>query len=296
MSVHKQDSHNSTVPLSVIIVSEMRRMDDIHACLQSLVEQEDHRLFEIILVTYGDAHIDLDTWIEQGLDIRMHRVRENNYCVKRNAGARKAKGDIVAYIDDDTILQPTWVNAIIEGFRENWKMAGGKVEPLFETKVPQKLRGYERTIGGFNYFPEIGYATDTIIGCNMFFDRCWLADTGGFDEYIGEMNANCPKTFYGGDEVDVQARLDPAQFGFIPEAHVCHKIQEGRMNPDYILKRAEGMGRARCYIDQKNGIPRKRVLYKYVYLLRRLISLRKRFYNKRKYYYMVGYFRQKSPE
>jgi glycosyltransferase involved in cell wall biosynthesis len=293
MSVHRKDSHHSTVPLSVIIVSEMRRMDDIHACLQSLVEQEGHRSFEIIIVTYGDARIDLAPWIEKGLNIRMHRVTENNYCIKRNAGTREAEGDVVAYIDDDTILRSTWANAIIEGFRENWKMAGGRVEPLFETKVPKKLKGYERTIGGFNCLPEIGYATDTIIGCNMFFDRFWLADTGGFDEYIGEMNATCPKMFYGGDEVDVQARLRPSQVGFIPEAHVYHKIQESRMNPDYILKRAEGMGRVRYYIDQKNGLPRKRFFFRYVVLLWYLIRFRDRFHYRRKVCYIFGYFRQK---
>lgn len=293
MSVNSNDTYNPTVPLSVIIVSELRRMHDINSCLQSLAEQEGNRSFEIIIITYGEVSIDLDPWIERGLDIHMHRVRENNYCIKRNAGAREAKGSIVAYIDDDTILQSTWVNAIIDGFGENWKMAGGKVEPLFEAKVPQKLKGYERYIGGFNYLPEIGYATNTIIGCNMFFDRRWLLDTGGFDEYIGEMNATRPKLFYGGDEVDVQARLHPGRFGFIPGAHMFHKIQEERMNPDYILKRAEGMGRARYYIDQKNGIPRKRFLYKYIYLLWHMIRLRNRLHYQRKCNYIVGYFRQK---
>ena len=296
MSAHRHQSHHSTVTLSVIIVSELRRMDDIHACLLSLVEQESDRSFEVIIVVYGRSRIDLDPWIEKGLDIHIYRVQENNYCVKRNAGAREAKGDIVAYIDDDTILQSTWMNAIIDGFEEGWKMAGGRVEPLFEKKISGELKGYERYIGGFNHLPEIGYATNTIIGCNMFFDRYWLSDTGGFDEYIGEMNATSPKTFYGGDEVDVQARLHSGQVGFIPEAHVYHKIQEGRMNPDYMLKRAEGMGRARYYIDKKNGIPRRRVFSKYVYMLLYMVRLRKTFHNKRKYYYMVGYFRQKCPE
>ena len=87
-------------------------------------------------------------------------------------------GEIIAYIDDDTVLTPNWVEAILKGFKNEWQMAGGQVEPIFEKEIPYTLKGFERLIGGFNYLPAVGYSTKKIIGCNMFFNRQALIDNG----------------------------------------------------------------------------------------------------------------------
>jgi hypothetical protein len=155
------------------------------------------------------------------------------------------------------------------------------------------LKGFERYIGGFNCYPAIGYATHTVIGCNMVFDRNWLLESSGFDAYIGRLNSVTQRVFYGGDETDVQARLRPDQIGFISEASVSHIIQSNRMQADFILDRAKGMGRARYYIDNKYGIQRNLLLKKYYYLLLSLIEPKMRLYYRRRYNYVTGYYFQK---
>ena len=223
----------------------------------------------------------------------MVRVDENNYCTKRNTGARATEAKLVAYIDDDIVLSPNWVKAVIRGFKKDWKMAGGPVEPRFESVVPDALKGFERYIGGFNCYSKVGYATPTVVGCNMFFDRNWLLESGGFDLYIGRMNDVTPRVFYGGDETDVQARLHSDQVGFIPDASVSHVIQNDRMQVEFVLDRAKGMGRARYYIDSKNGIHRNLFLMRFYFLLRSLVEPKKRLYYRRRYNYITGYYFQK---
>ena len=36
----------------------------------------------------------------------------------RHRGAREAKGDVLAYLDDDVVLAPTWLEALEEAFRD----------------------------------------------------------------------------------------------------------------------------------------------------------------------------------
>ncbi len=201
----------------------------------------------------GVHNINLNRWVSRGLDVRAITINDNNYCLKRNIGANAARGEIVAYIDDDATASPAWIDAVEKGFRSDWKFAGGRVEPNFEDEIPDKLKGDERLIGGFNYLPDIGYSTETIIGCNMYLDRRWLLKTGGFDEYIGKMNMTTPKQFHGGDEIEILRKLMPEQIGFIPDAQVFHTIQKFRMNQDYIISRAYGNGKVKRYIDNKHN-------------------------------------------
>ncbi len=288
--MHMKKSKPKLSDLSIIIVTALQRFDDLYQCLESLSNQKTDCQFDILVVVHEDKQYEIQSLIDRGLNIQVLKSPSHNYCVKRNVGARGALGGIVAYIDDDVILKPGWVKAILDGFRSEWTMAGGPVEPIFETAVPERLRGMEKYIGGFNCFPEEGYATETVIGCNMFFNRQWLLESGGFDEYIGEMNMTHPKMFYGGDELDVKNRLNPDQIGCIPDARLCHHIQAERISLDYIYKKAKLMGRAKHYIDQKQRISCYHLVDKYKFLFLSLIKMKNRIRYKKKYHYINGYF------
>lgn len=283
-------SQPKTSELTVVIVSAMQRLDDLNRCLKSLTDQNSTHSYEVCVVIHEEKDFDIQEWIHRGLYIRVLKSRNHNYCAKRNVGLRGAKGRIIAFIDDDVLLPSGWVTAVIEGFSQEWRMAGGPVEPVFESKVPGNLKNVEKHIGGFNNNPRTGYATETIIGCNMFFNRAWLMQSGGFDEFIGEMNMAKPRMFYGGDEVDVKTRLACGETGFIPGAGLKHHIQTERISQEYIYTRAELMGRTKNYIDHKNNnIKRFHLFDKYYYLFLSLIKVKNRIRFKKKYYYVTGY-------
>jgi glycosyltransferase involved in cell wall biosynthesis len=277
------------LPISVVIVTDLRRSDHLGKCLQSLSEQKGKHAFEVIIVTDINQVFNINLWENKRFTIRFITVDENNYCLKRNVGAREARGRIIAYIDDDTIPESGWINAIMNGFKEDWKMAGGVVKPIFMRQIPMEIRGHEKYIGSFNFAPEIDYISNTIVGCNMFFKRCWLLKIGGFDEFIGRMNETKPRQFYGGDETDLNEKISQNQIGFIKDAVVAHIIHHDRINLKWILSRARGMGRGKHYIDSKYGIKRfhfKNLLY---YYLLSFMPLKNRLSYKRRYHYISGY-------
>ena len=260
--------------LSVIIVTELKRDDYIRSCLDSLSRQKTKYVFEVIIVSYGKKNIDLQEWQSRGLSVKLIKVGRNNYCLKRNAGAKVARSEIVAYIDDDAVAGPGWIDAISKNFNTKWKMAGGRIEPVFETELPQNLKGYERLIGGFNYMPEIGYSSKTIIGCNMFLLRSWLLNNF-FNEEIGSLNMASPRKLYGGDEVDMYRRIRSDMRGFIPEATVKHFIQKSSLTKSYIIKRAKALGYGKVVLNNIYHIDKKSyILIKYIKMMFKSIIIK----------------------
>lgn len=274
--------------ISVVIVTDAMRQGHLQGCLNALREQHSSIPFEVLVVLSGVA-LDLSPWQADGMDVRIVQAIDNNYCTKRNSGAREARGKILAYLDDDARCREGWVDAVAGGFREGWKIAGGRVEPCFQAAIPTDLRGFERFIGGFNHLPAVGYSSENIVGCNMFMRRDWLLRRGGFDEFIGSMNMTRPRCYFGGDETELIAGLAPEERGFIPEAGVEHTIGAARMSVGELMMRAEGLGRARRYIDCKQGVKTYRRLDKYRFLVCSYFSRKNKLLYRFKYHRWKGY-------
>jgi glycosyltransferase involved in cell wall biosynthesis len=67
----------------------------------------------------------------------------------RHRGARAAKGDILAYLDDDVLLASTWLEALEEAFRDpNVVLVGGPSTPLFDRDPPFWLQDFWTEIEG----------------------------------------------------------------------------------------------------------------------------------------------------
>jgi glucosyl-dolichyl phosphate glucuronosyltransferase len=60
----------------------------------------------------------------------------------RHLGAREARGEILAFLDDDVLLAPSWLEAMDDAFRDPEVMlAGGPVWPHYEAEPPSWLAG-----------------------------------------------------------------------------------------------------------------------------------------------------------
>ncbi len=101
----------------------------------------------------------------------------------RNAGVRAAKYEIIAFTDDDCLVDPGWLAAISTVFHEepNLAMVGGRVE-LHDP------RDYEISVRRF--LDRTGIATlddlfDRLIGCNMAMSAAAIRNVGDFDTSLG---------------------------------------------------------------------------------------------------------------
>ncbi|MDJ0947518.1 MAG: glycosyltransferase [Alphaproteobacteria bacterium] len=101
----------------------------------------------------------------------------------RNTGVAQAAGDIVAFTDDDCIVDPNWLVAIKELYDRDPELqfAGGRVE-LFD---PLDMAETIKTSKENDVLDSISKLRGFLHGCNLTARKSALERLGGFDERFG---------------------------------------------------------------------------------------------------------------
>jgi GT2 family glycosyltransferase len=216
----------SRIKLSVVIVTYNRRQD-LEECLNSLLNLNEPPS-EIVVVDSSSA--DGTHELVKRYPLKFVNINERSMVKARNIGLQNAKGEIVAYVDDDVTVSKDWATYILEPYEyENIGGVGGRVIPLgYNGKtmnLPEKYRAIGKVFdNGFvlnNYEIPARHPieVDTLIGCNMSFRRELLLKVGGFDEnFMG----SCFR-----DDTDISIRVKKLKYSLIyhPKALVWHKYK-----------------------------------------------------------------------
>ncbi len=154
----------------------------------------------------------------------------------RNSGIRMSRGAIVAFLDDDAVAVPEWLERLQAGYRDPETVGvGGAIEPLWLGAEPRWLPAEFHWVVGCSYrgMPQAAAAVRNLLGCNMSFRREVLEAVGGF------------RLGYGCDETDlcirVRQRWPHKTLLYLPEARVHHKVPTSRARWSYF--------RSRCYFE-----------------------------------------------
>lgn len=207
--------------VSVIVVSH-GRPGLLRRCLTGL-GQLCHTDFEIIVVADAPG---VRAVAEMGWEgrVKLQRFDAANISAARNAGLALAAGEIVAFIDDDAVPEPSWLDHLTQPFGDPEVSAtGGYVIGRNGISFQWRARAVNRlgeTIAleapgeaPFTPAPPPGFVPKTE-GTNCAFRRDTLAGIGGFD----------PAFHYYLDETDVNLRLADAgaRTVIVPRALVHH--------------------------------------------------------------------------
>jgi len=207
--------------VSVVVVSR-GRPDALDLCLTGL-SQLDHPRIEVIAVTCprGAAAVDAR---DDSARIKCIPFDAANISAARNAGIVAAAGDIVAFIDDDAVAEPSWLRHLTAPFDDPGIAAtGGFVRGRNGIGFQWRARSVDATgtahplsePGTEPFEPDVpaGHAVKTE-GTNMAVRRQVLAELGGFD----------PAFRFYLDETDLNMRLHRAGYGtvLVPMAQVHH--------------------------------------------------------------------------
>ncbi|WP_432448579.1 glycosyltransferase family 2 protein [Aliiroseovarius marinus] len=210
-------------PVSVIVVSRGRPAL-LGRCLQGL-SQLFYPSVEVIVVADPDG---IRVAEASGLPLKLVPFDEANISKARNLGLAHAAGTFVAFIDDDAVAEPSWLNHLIPPFDDpnveatggyvrgrngislqwsaQWVDRMGQSHPLDMTgDVPELFRGRK----------DMGIRTE---GTNCAFRRDTLCRMGGFD----------PAYAFFLDETDVNMRLGARGVStvLVPLAQVHHGYAE----------------------------------------------------------------------
>ncbi len=250
--------------ISVIICAYTeKRWNDLVAAVDS-VQQQTRSPREIIVVV--DHNSDL-----------LKRVRERIPCVlaienqeakglsgARNSGALTAKCAVVAFLDDDAIAEPDWIENLVECYKDPYVVgAGGKIEPLWLETRPSWFPDEFGWVVGCTYLgmPKQKASVRNVIGANMSVQRQVLMAVGGFREYFGcnhdnISNSSAPNGFkwlqhHAGDEetefcIRVAQQRPESIWLYTPHAIIRHRVPAQRTRWTYFLWRCydEGLGKA----------------------------------------------------
>jgi len=211
--------------LSIVIVTYNRHKDLVE-CLDSIYEMNNPP-FETIVV---DSCSDDDTQKVKDLyPVRFKTIDERSMVRARNIGITLAKGDIVAFLDDDVLVHSDWSRYLLETYTTNQIGAvGGRVIPDgSSTSHFQKVRVTDvgkvsqtgLVIGNYDTPLESSVEVDSLIGCNMSFKKDVIEKVGSFDEnYTG----NCFR-----DDTDYCLRVKHEGYKLLyqPKALVWHKFK-----------------------------------------------------------------------
>lgn len=233
-----------------VIIPTYMRAKHLRQALQSLQEQTLPE-FEILVVdNAADSSIRQlvdDFNLEAKFPARYIPEPDLGLHNARHAGARRAKGEILVFTDDDATFVPDWLRAYAQAFDKHPEMAaaGGPVRPLWETPPPEwvfkfwgngKVFGVLSLMEPFREFlltPE-GY----FFGVNMAIRRGRLFEVGGFNpDSFGDI-------WLGDGESGLNSKLwdNSMLIGYIPEALVYHHIPPERMTVKYFCHRWGNQG------------------------------------------------------
>jgi GT2 family glycosyltransferase len=167
----------------------------------------------------------------------------------RNTGIEATGAALVAFLDDDAVAEPRWLECLRAPFADpSVIVSGGWVEPLWEAPPPAWLPREFLWIVGCSYRGLPGRRTDVrnVFGGNMLARRAAVAESGGFAEDIGRVGT-IP---LGAEETELCIRLrqrrPAARIVFEPAARIDHLVPAARCTFAYFRRRCfhEGVAKA----------------------------------------------------
>jgi len=164
-----------------------------------------------------------------------------------NAGIREARGDVLAFMDDDVTVDSAWLQNLTATLLQGpWVGVGGPVLPQRDFVIPNWINANERYALAPLAMLDLGRTrselTEAPFGTNMAFQRKMFEKYGGFQTDLGPQ----PGSEIRGEDSEFACRLLAAgeRLYYEPSAVVYHAVPQNRLRKEYFLTWWFDKGRA----------------------------------------------------
>jgi len=199
--------------------------------------------FEIIVVADHNDGLLARVRAELPDTVAVHNGEERGLSGARNSGVAAAQGEFVAFLDDDAVAEPDWLERLTGSYASGVIGVGGAVLPLWIRGRPRSFPAEFDWVVGCTYegMPKTTSRVRNFIGANMSFRRDVFAGVGGFRSGVGRVGTRpvgCEET-----ELCIRAlrRWPDATILYEPQARVRHVVPPNRAGWKYFA--------ARCYYE-----------------------------------------------
>jgi len=146
-------SQSRDVFISVVVVTH-NRPEDLKECLESLKRQNLTRnSYEVLVVDSSTTHKNETTMLVQNYPVKYIHTKYKGMTLARNIGICNAKGEIIAFLDDDAIADENWIKQILKNY--NNAKVGGVGGTVIEDKPVRRKKIKHAVIGKIDKSGEL---------------------------------------------------------------------------------------------------------------------------------------------
>ena len=229
-------------PISIAISTKDRR-NDLNRLLDSLGNLDYPKdMMEIVVVEEGDSPDPIE-----GVKYIFIPRPGKGYAYSRNLAVKHCSHDLIAFVDDDCIVTPSWLKNLIYCMdAETSGVTGGvRVKGCGAIGYCENVLGFPA--GGLR---KIHNSNDTVqptrelVTCNSLIRKKAILDVGGFDE--------TDTTRFGGEDSLLSFNMIKRDFKLVysPKAIIFHKTKD---NLKDIFFWAIRMGKSRFFFNKYTG-------------------------------------------
>jgi hypothetical protein len=245
--------------VSVIICAyTMERWDNLASAVESVARQSLAPIDTIVVI---DGNSELEERARSTFSNAVVLANSYNQGLSggRRTGAEAASGEVLAFLDDDAIADPAWLEQICGPFADpNVLGVGGLIEPLWEQAAPAWFPAEFNWVVGCTYagMPVERRRIRNPIGANMSVRADVLARTGTFDARLGRAPGGTVVSGAAEEtEFSIRAsRIHPTHYWiFEPKARVQHTVPPQRATWSYFVRRCIVEGSAKALLVRFAG-------------------------------------------
>jgi glycosyltransferase involved in cell wall biosynthesis len=233
-------------PAMTVVVPTRGRAAYLEVTLDSLRRQRTRTAHELLVV--DDGATDATPEVAQRFGARLVRHGEQRSLnAARNSGIRAAAADLIAFVDDDVLVPPGWVDALVEGAARHpdAEAFGGPIRARFEGRVPRGCGREDPPITTLDLGPS-DVEAEMVWGANFAVRRSAVERIGDFDETLDRGH---------GDEEEWLMRLRAAggRIVYLAEAGLDHRRSAGDSGLGSLARAAYQRGRGARSSDLRRG-------------------------------------------
>ncbi len=242
-----------------IIIPTRNRVQILTQLLQSIGQLQDlERIHPDVIVADNNSLDDTAARVRSIAEffptkLQLMKVERIGKSAAINEAVRAATGDVIALLDDDVVVDRSWLLAVESFFRAGkFRVGQGLIRlqsPANEDPEILKLIRRYRTI------PQLEHNAGTesvhsLNGANFFMHREIFSLVGGLDERLG------PGASGTSEDVDFARRLGQASIaiGYAPLAIVYHRVDRARLTEEYFKQIHRRQGGSRLQFRKRTTV------------------------------------------